>query len=69
MKKNDILLFALYDSRAAFNKERAICYSVCETLNQAKREKREDFPDAVIFKETVQRNGKEAIIIKSERVL
>lgn len=43
-------VFELYDSRYLTNPDRATVYSVCDTIKEAKREKREDWPDAVIVK-------------------
>jgi hypothetical protein len=60
--------YSLWDSRAETDRESATCYSVCETLKEAKREKKEDFPDAVIFKDTVEILNKNVMVIKSERV-
>jgi hypothetical protein len=45
-----ITLYELYDSRYTSDKDRAICYSVCESLAEAKKEKKEMFPDAIIVK-------------------
>ena len=42
--------YALYDSRYTTNPDRAICYSFCDTLKEARQEKKEDFTDAVIVK-------------------
>lgn len=61
--------YSLWDSRAETDKDRATCYSVCQTLKEAKREKKEDFNDAVIFRDTVEIiNKNEVMVIKSERV-
>lgn len=49
---NHIILtrYALYDSRYTTNEKRATCYTICDTLKEARKEKREDFDDAVIVK-------------------
>ncbi len=61
--------YALFDSRYTTDEDSSICYSVCETLEEARKEKEEDFPDAVIVRETLQLIGNnKREVIKSEIV-
>ena len=61
-------VYSLYDSRANEDIDSAICYSVCETLAEAMREKESDFPDAVIFKETGTFDGKTFTVLTDEQI-
>ena len=48
-KQNYIVDYALFDSRANNDVDEAVCYEVAQTLNEAVKLKRTDYPDAVIF--------------------
>lgn len=56
--------YGLWDSRYTTKPDRATMYSMCGTLKEAKKEKREDWPDAVIVEHTIKGD----YIIKSEIV-
>jgi len=43
-------MYFLYDSRYTDNPDRAIVYCAADTLEEAKEDKKEYFPDAVIVK-------------------
>lgn len=61
--------YSLWDSRAETDRDGATCFSICQTLKEAKREKKEDFTDAVIFRDVVEiLNNNAVMVIKSERV-
>lgn len=55
-------VYALYDSRyhaeAAGEDVTAVCYTVENSLHEAKKEKRDSFTDAVIVKEILKSIGK-----------
>lgn len=61
--------YSLYDSRAIYNKERASIYSVCETLKEALSDKKTMFTDAIIFKESLEKQNDGNYIVVNSQIL
>lgn len=49
-------VYSLYDMRYLDDPDYAICFEVCDTLDEAK-EAKEDYGNAVIVKETLRETG------------
>lgn len=60
------ILYGLYDARARIDLDSAICYTVEDSLEEAKETQEEDFPDAVIVRMYTDKNN---IITKQEVIL
>jgi hypothetical protein len=63
------IVYALYDSRYTDNPDRASCYSVADSLEEAKEEKESDWTDAVIVKETLKKVGKNKYEVLSSEII
>ncbi len=64
------VVYSLYDPRYLYDKDKAILYTECDTLKEAKEDQETMFPDSVIVKETLQlsKDGKSSVIVKDEIV-
>ncbi len=49
-----MISYALYDSRYLTNPDRAICYTVADTLKEARHDKKNSFEDAIIVKQVLR---------------
>jgi len=47
-------IYTLYDARYLTDKDSAYVYDVCDTLEEARESKRNQFTDAIIVKEQIQ---------------
>lgn len=53
---NDIV-FELYDGRYLTNPDQAVCFEVCESLKEARKNKKEYGDDTVIVKTVLKMTG------------
>lgn len=56
MKNTKNKIWMLFDGRYRTDEDRAICYEVCETLNEAKRNSRDYGNDTVIVEAFEENN-------------
>jgi hypothetical protein len=63
------IIYALYDSRYTDNPDRASCYTILDSLKEAKEEKESDWTDAVIVKKTLKKVGKNKYEVLSSEII
>ena len=67
--ENTLTEYHLFDTRYITDRESAICYDVCETLEEANEEKKKFFTDAVIVKVAMKYRDGSYDDIESEEVV
>lgn len=61
--------YALYDGRYLTDPDRTICYTFCDTLKEARRERRDYGDDTVIVKCTKRVSGDGLQVIINEEIV